>query len=240
MRIVSRFRTALTAAILSAGLLTLALPAVSRPAQQSSTPQDLNSLLEALRSRDPAVAMQAAQEMKKKDFPAKDVVPALAHAMKHPNEVVRLTAIEALSDRGPEGALAVPALREALRDKDPLIREAAILALFSIGKQATAIMPDLLVLLGDEHKSVREIVAMALAGMGRDAVPGLVKALQSKDSTVRDSGFGSPGDNAGNSRAGTDRSDKQRNTRCCPGCFQGADQYRLARGRASHRTVADR
>ena len=77
-------------------------------AQSPSAFQDVNSLLQALQSQDPAAAMKAAQELKKKDFPVKDLVPALAVAIKSPNEVVRLTVIEAISDRGPEAAPAVP------------------------------------------------------------------------------------------------------------------------------------
>ena len=212
MRIVSRFSTALTMAILGIGLLTLALPVVSSAAEPSSAAPDLNSLLEALKSPDPAVAMKAAQEFKKKDFPMKAVVPALAAAIKHPNEVVRLTAIEALSDRGPEAAPAVPALGEALKDKDPLIREAAALALCSIGKQAVAVIPDLLILLGDDQKRVRDIAALALASMGKEAVPGSNKGAREQRPNGEGRSFGSPGDYAGNGRAGTDGLAKQRNT----------------------------
>ena len=93
--------------------------------------------------------------------------------------------IEALSDRGPEAAPAVPVIAEALKDKDPLVREAATLALLSIGKQAAGSIPDLLVLLGDNYKPVREMAVLALVGMDKDAVPGLLKALQSKDPLVK-------------------------------------------------------
>ena len=110
MRLFSRFGTTLIIVILVIGLLTLGLPAVSSMAQPPSAFQDVNSLLQALQGQDPAVAMQAAQELKRKDFPTKDLIPALAVAIKSPNEVVRLTTMEALSDRGPEAAPAVPVI----------------------------------------------------------------------------------------------------------------------------------
>ena len=69
MRLFSRFSTTLTISILGMGLLIVGLPARSSMAQSPSAFQDVNSLLQALQSQDPAVAMKAAQELKKNGFP---------------------------------------------------------------------------------------------------------------------------------------------------------------------------
>ena len=107
----------------------LMLLAVGSPcgvwAEEASQPNDVPSLLKDLGSSDSSIASQAAKRLSLKGTDSKHVISALAEAIKHPNEVVRLTVIEALSELGPDAGPAVPALSDALQDKDPMIREAA-------------------------------------------------------------------------------------------------------------------
>lgn|GEM_PF-7520 len=142
---------------------------------------DMRSLLKELKSSDGGVAAQAARNIVSKAPASPEVVAALAQAIKHPNEMVRLTVIEALSEIGPDAAPAVPALAEALSDKDPLVREAATLALFAVGKSATSAIPSLVERLADENNAVRSGAILALAGLGNEALPALLRALGSKD-----------------------------------------------------------
>ena len=164
------------AVIASASVVMTALPLPSVGADTAPV-KDLSALLNDLNSSNPAVATQAATEIKNQH--AKQAIPALAQAIQHPNEIVRLTVIEALSEIGPDAALAVPALAAALKDKDPMIREAAALALLSVGRQSAGGVPALVSALGDENKRVRDSVVLALVNIGEAAIPDLIKTLES-------------------------------------------------------------
>ena len=60
--------------------------------QGDASPLDAESLVERLESPDPLVAVQAAEAIKARGAADKELVEALSVAIKHPNEVVRLTA----------------------------------------------------------------------------------------------------------------------------------------------------
>ena len=62
-------------------------------AEKAAEPVQLEALVNDLKSSDPTKASSAAQALKAKVFPAKEAVPALAKAIRHPNEMVRLTVI---------------------------------------------------------------------------------------------------------------------------------------------------
>ncbi len=64
------------------------------------------------------MALKAANALKYRGVELKKAVPALASALQHSNEMVRLAIIEMLSDLGTDASPAVPALTAALKDKD--------------------------------------------------------------------------------------------------------------------------
>ncbi len=57
-------------------------------ADQAPTPDDLNALLKNLSDPNPTIAATAAKNLQKHATESKQIVPALAQAMKNPNEIV--------------------------------------------------------------------------------------------------------------------------------------------------------
>jgi HEAT repeat protein len=162
-------------------------PFLSRTADASSS-KDVDSLVKDLNSQDLLVVIRAAEEIKRLGAGAKAALPSLAQAIKHPNEVVRLTVIETLSELPKEDAAeVVPILSESLNDKDPMVREAAALALTTLGPAAAGAIPSLIDRLGDTSRKVREGAALALSRIGDGAIPNVVKALLS----AKEEGVGS-------------------------------------------------
>jgi HEAT repeat protein len=93
-------------------------------------------------------------------------VPALADALKDPDEDVRFHAAEALGKIGPNAAGAVPALADALnKDRAIAVRQSAAYALGKIGPDAAAAVPALVAIVNNpsEIAFVRQRAAKALA-----------------------------------------------------------------------------
>src|SRR5262249_8918017 len=95
-----------------------------------------------------------------------------------------------VGDGGVEVAVIVPALLRALGDRDSSVRIQAALALWKVGHRTDASLTLLvreLSVPGDEAPD-RKCAAEALCEIGaegRAAVPGLIRALRSPDTTVR-------------------------------------------------------
>jgi hypothetical protein len=98
--------------------------------------------------------------------PEEGVIPALVRALGDEDEGVRMAAVFALGDMGPE---AVPGLIQALEAEDAEVREAAATVLGEIGPEAAEAVPALIETLDDGRPSVREAAAEALVDItGQD------------------------------------------------------------------------
>ena len=106
------------------------------------------------------------------------MIPGLIKDLTSQNEVVRLDAVETLSELGNEATSAIPSLINMLHDKDPLVRGTTALALAGFGAKAAPAVPELIKLLGDQNRRVREGASLALENIGQDAVGPLMQVLK--------------------------------------------------------------
>jgi HEAT repeat protein len=93
--------------------------------------------LQQLKDQDVVKRRQAVRELGARTAEAERVVPALAEALRDPNQYVRHDSAAALGKFGPEARAAVPALGAALKDKDRNVRRAAEAAMEKIAPQGT-------------------------------------------------------------------------------------------------------
>ena len=121
---------------------------------------------------------ESIQKLKQSGLSAKELLPELIKSLDSPNEVVRLTAIETISELGSEGVPAIPSLIKAIQDKDMLVRAAATFALAGLGPQASSAIPQLVKLLGDPNRNIREGASLALEKTGPEAVNPLISVLR--------------------------------------------------------------
>ena len=115
-------------------------------------------------------------------------VPSLIEALKHPNDVIRASAVEALGKIGPEAKAAVPSLIQALKDRYEFVRAGAAEALGKIGTDANSVVPHLIQALKDDNGFVRRSAAEALGRMGSDAnsvVPHLIQVVKNEKGFIR-------------------------------------------------------
>ncbi len=75
---------------------------------------------------------------------------------------VRVRAVRALSNVGPEVPEVVDALAEALSDPDPGVRSQAVVALLKFGPRAKAAIPALTAAQDDSDEGVRDLAGKAL------------------------------------------------------------------------------
>ena len=94
------------------------------------------------------------------------------------NGDVRLAAVKAIGQIGPEAKSAAGAIMETLKDEEDEIRAAAVVAIGCIGKGA---IPDLIS--GMQHKNplVRDESAKVLAKTGKPAFPHVIELLEHED-----------------------------------------------------------
>ena len=119
------------------------------------------------------------KKLRQLGVPTKEMIPGLIKDLTSQNKVVRLDAVETLSELGNEATSAIPSLINMLHDKDPLVRETTALALAGFGAKATPAVPELIKLLGDQNRRVREGASVALEnireGRGRSTDAGFKK-----------------------------------------------------------------
>jgi HEAT repeat protein len=106
----------------------------------------------------------------------------LVSALKARDRNVRLHAVAALGEMGPQAREAVPALVEALRDVR--IRDEVLKALGNIGSETPEAAPAYLESLRIE--GLRMLAAEKLERIGRPAVPTLIDALKDEDPDIRE------------------------------------------------------
>jgi HEAT repeat protein len=142
-------------------------------------PAAVLSLAAALKdNNDKNVRSHAAAALGEIGPDAREVVPALAAALKDFDTKVRSHAAAALGNIGPDAREAVPALAAALKDFDYYVVRTAAAALGKIGPDAREAVPALGAILQDPDEEVCRIAAVALDKMrldaGLDAVPATV------------------------------------------------------------------
>lgn len=115
-------------------------------------------------------------------------VPSLIEALKHPNDVIRASAVEALGKIGGDAKAAVPSLIQALKDRYEFVRAGAAEALGRMGSDANSAVPHLIQALKDDNGFVRRSAAEALGRMGSDAksaVPHLIQVVKNEKGFIR-------------------------------------------------------
>lgn len=98
---------------------------------------------------------------------------------------VRFWSLQALGEAGGEAAAATASAARLLKDAHPQIRRESAKVLAAIGPEAASAAPALAAALGDADAGVRQIAAGALAELGDKAMPALIEALKSKETSVR-------------------------------------------------------
>jgi HEAT repeat protein len=138
----------------------------------------VSELIANLKATSESVRLQAIDALAQKKAVA--AVPALTDLLSDPAAVVRAHAAQALGEIGAPAAPAVEPLARAIADQDPLVRRQAAGAIRKIRPGPKVMLPILSKLLEDSDPQVRIRVLHALAEMGKDALPGLLKALDSE------------------------------------------------------------
>jgi HEAT repeat protein len=113
--------------------------------------------------------------------------------MKDHDGKVRLGALAALEQIGPEAKAAVPALVDAMKDHDGKVRLGALAALEKIGPEAKAAVPALVDAMKERNPEQRYLAVKVLGRMGpeaKDALPALANASKDGDAKVRDAAIG--------------------------------------------------
>jgi HEAT repeat protein len=170
------------------------------PAASKAIPE----IIEAMRGPDERTQVLAASTLRQVGG-----LQALTWATKHPDQAVRLRAVEALSGRDcrlgafidagrvrwreirvfsgarPDLA-AVPTLCDALKDPSARVRECAVDALGSLGPSASGATPDLVATLRDPEAFVRIQAVHALGKIG--AIEPVAAALADPEAKVRQAG----------------------------------------------------
>ncbi len=157
---------------------------------------EVNALVQQLRSQDPSVRSSAADALAQI---GKEAVPALVDAFKDQDRRVLLDAAFALGKIGKEAKEAVPALIDALKDQDDAsLRSSAASALAQIGEEAKEAAPALIDALKDQNAEVRRSAAYALEMIAKglfdsrstEMLPQLKTAYEAlkdhSDATVKD------------------------------------------------------
>jgi outer membrane protein assembly factor BamB/HEAT repeat protein len=96
-------------------------------------------------------------------------IPLLADLLRHEDDSIRRSAVDALIDLAPDTEWIQPALRRALRDEDAMVAGDAARALGALGKRASPSVSALVNTLSHEDPYVRVYAAEALASIGPDA-----------------------------------------------------------------------
>jgi HEAT repeat protein len=153
-------------------------------------------LVKDLKSKDPSVRGQAAEELCQVGPEAKDAIAALTEALKDPDGRVRVNAAEAVWRVGRKPEAAVTVLVAALGDKEVQCRRLAAETLWRMGPAARGAVGALAEALKDKDGDVRWDAAETLWRIGpeaRAAITGLTGALKHEDRNVRRSAAGALG-----------------------------------------------
>ena len=158
----------------------------------ASNPVEIESLIKALKSKDPAVRDNASKSLTRIGAPA---VPALITGLPEADRRVRLITVRILNQMGAEAEESVPVLIELLRQENFLVHEYTSFTNFresvseTLANIGSAAVPQLIGVLSDTNKSVHYYAASALGRIGpeaRDAVFLLIGMLDDERENIRE------------------------------------------------------
>ncbi|MEK7397377.1 MAG: HEAT repeat domain-containing protein [Candidatus Poribacteria bacterium] len=140
----------------------------------------IEPLIIQLGNEDAYIASKAVDRLVKIGNPA---VPELIKALSVPNKGNRHhLAMKTLANIGEP---VVPVLIEAMKNKDADIRQGAVLGLSHMSYNSKLVEPAIPELTNAlEDQDIRQIVVNILGNIGKPAVPALIKALSSDDSSI--------------------------------------------------------
>ncbi len=164
--------------------------ALSLAAIGSAAAPAVPGLVHALNEEDRGLRIAAAFALGQIGRPAKSAVAPL-RALLDSNQPIFLRTLSAWAvariDPDNKAALrtAVPMLLDALKSREPRLRAMASRALLDLRPEPEAVMPALTQLLDKGKPEVRPDVLNVLAGLGQPALPGMIKALEYKETRPR-------------------------------------------------------
>lgn len=153
------------------------MPEVQTPGMISAD-DPLPALVKALRSGDSAERLQAAKDLGRLGWLAREALPALDHALHDGDSKVRETVAHAVGLMGPD---ALPVLSGMLNHRDKYVRRHAAWALGKLGPLARPAIYFLCAALKDSDPRTASGIAQALGNMGADgadAIPALAEAMR--------------------------------------------------------------
>jgi HEAT repeat protein len=149
-----------------------------QPKQMTPADDPLPALVTALRSRDPAQRLQAAKDVGRLGWLAREALPILVIALQDGDAKVREAAAHAIGQMGPD---ALPELTVMLNHRDKYVRRHAAWAMGRLGPLARPALNSLCVALKDSDPRTASGIAQALGNMGADgaeAIPSLAEAMR--------------------------------------------------------------
>lgn len=114
----------------------------------------------------------------------------IARNLTHPSESVRLLAVLALVELGPDAEAAIPALFKARDDQSPQVRAAALIALVGAKAPSDQLRPHLAAAFKDSSPVIRAAAveaAVQLGDEGKEFRADVIAALKDSDASVRQS-----------------------------------------------------
>ena len=157
---------------------------------QESVDNKVATLIERLKSQDPAARKDAVSQLLELGSDARNAVNALGQALKDTDYEVRYKAAGVLYKIGSESIAVLPQLIDALKDEKPEVRIMSIEALGSIGSDAEAAIPDLIKIINNEEEdpNIRAAGLRALGRIGKnpgESVPVITRAMRSPNPNIR-------------------------------------------------------
>ena len=152
----------------------------------AATRASLDGLAAAMHDQNPAARKKVIDAVVNPEVLWPDEAPLLVAALKDPDALVRLDAVNLSTAAANQGSGAIPLLRQALGDSSPDVRSAAIVSLGQLKNDATDAATELGRPLMNADPAVRLEVIQSLESLGTAGLPGLVQALADSYSVISD------------------------------------------------------
>ncbi|HEV3386186.1 MAG TPA: HEAT repeat domain-containing protein [Gemmata sp.] len=149
-----------------------------QPQQMTPADDPLPALVAALRSYDPAQRLQAAKDVGRLGWLAREALPTLVGTLQDGDAKVREAVAHAIGQMGPE---ALPELSLMLNHRDKYVRRHAAWAMGRLGPLARPALTAITAALKDSDPRTASGIAQALGNMGTDgaeAIPALAEAMR--------------------------------------------------------------